>query len=394
VLLIQDTTWLDYSAHPSNRGMGRHGGNKAAGRGLFLHSVLGVEPVGVGSSMAGHVVGLAWGKVWARTGPAPSAKRKQRHRSIRRRSPDRESLRWIEAVEQIGSAPADGPRWIHVGDRESDIYDLYDRIHSMTGVGFVVRLRHARNAVAGHDTPDTATIKQRRSTDLKKICRDMPAVGHKRVWIAPRPGVAGRWADLSVSGGPVTLWSPQLNRTGRALRCWAVRVWEAAPPEGQTPVEWMLVTSEKLETVADILRIAEYYTLRWLIEQYHQCLKSGCKVERRQLESADRLGPLIGMLCPVAARLLQLKNDVRLDPDRLARRCVEEGMVQTLGRLIGIDTTALSLRRFTHEVAKLGGFIGRKGDGEPGWRTLWQGWHELSLIHAGYQLSQAQMRYG
>ena len=209
------------------------------------------------------------------------------------------------------------------------------------------------------------------------------------MWIGPDgKRRTGRAATLSVSCGPVTIWSPQLQSKGRALRCWAVRVWEADPPAGQQAVEWILLTSEPVTDLAGALRVAAYYALRWLIEQYHQCLKSGCRVEERQLESADRLGPLIGMLTAVAVRLLQLKNNARLTPDRPATECAPRELVETVARLTGVaDAAALTVRRFTHAVAKLGGFLGRKRDGEPGWRTLWQGWHELSLIHAGYELA-------
>jgi hypothetical protein len=408
VLLIQDTTWLDYGAHRQTDGLGwfaRCARMPRGGRGLFLHSVLAVEPQGDGS--AGRVIGVAWAKLWARAGESigPDQQRRSRHR----RSDDRESLRWQEAVEQVGSPPQAGlddslssssssssSRWIHVGDRESDMFNLYQQTREMTGVGFVVRAYRDRNASAGHDTPQTLGLKARRASSLKAICRAMPSRGRKRLWIGPRGEKPGRWAQLSVSGGPVTLWSPQVSgRTGHALRCWAVRVWEADPPDGQEAVEWILLTSEPVSDLADALLVAGYYTLRWLIEQYHQCLKSGCRVEQRQLETADRLEPLIGMSCAVAARLLQLKNDARLTPDRPAADCVPAEMVATLSKLIKLaDATKLTVRRFTHEVAKLGGFLGRKGDGEPGWRTLWQGWQQLSLIHAGYELAQARPRYG
>jgi hypothetical protein len=318
-------------------------------------------------------------------------------------------LRWTAAVEEIGgpaaaaaAAASDGttghpppppppppsPRWLHVGDRESDIYDLYEQSRAHAGAGFVVRLSKDRNASAGHDTPGTATRAQRQSSSIKAVCRAMPLLGGRHLWVKPRADRPGRRAKLSISAGPVTLWSPQLDRTGRALRCWAVRVWEAAPPEGQEAIEWILLTSEPIADLADAVRVARYYALRWLIEEYHQCLKSGCRVEARQLESADRLEPLIGMSCAVAARLLQLKNDARLAPDRPAAECVPPALVETLSAMTGLDATTLTARRFVHEVAKLGGFLGRTGDGEPGWRTLWQGWHQLELIHRGYRLAR------
>lgn len=379
-LMIQDTTWLDYSAHEANQGMGRFG-RKRKGSGMFLHSVLAVEPVRMESGIEARVLGVAGGKLWARTDAAVTS------RNARRYAKDRESLRWGEMVEQIGSPPEDR-RWIHVGDRESDIYQLYEQVQSMAGVGFVVRVNHDRNACGGHDTPDRSPLKQRRGMTLKKVCRSMETAGSKRIWIEGKGGRKGRWAQLSVSGGPVTLWSPQLTREGKALRCWAVRVWEENPPEGRPPMEWMLLTGEPLEGVADILRIADYYALRWQIESYHQCLKSGCKVEESQLESADRLGPMIAIACAVAARLVQLRNDARTRPEEPAVKCVEASLVRTLAKLIRVKASSMSIRRFMRETAKLGGFIGRNADGEPGWRTLWQGWHQLSLIHRGRLLSQ------
>jgi hypothetical protein len=281
-----------------------------------------------------------------------------------------------------------------VGDREADIYDLYEQTRRIPGAGFVIRLSKDRNAAAGHDTPQTLNIKQRHATSLKDLCRSMPTLGSTQLYIPPKGGRTGRWARLKVCGGPVTIWSPQLNRTGRALRCWAVRVWEIDAPQDVEPIEWMLLSSEPVASFPDAVRIAGYYSLRWLIEQYHQCLKSGCKVEDRQLETADRLEPLIGMLSIVAVRLLQLKNDARLTPEAPATQRVPGELVKTLARLIRVDPATLTIRRFTHELAKRGGFIGRKSDGEPGWRTLWRGWHELTLIHAGYQLAKEAGRCG
>lgn len=387
VLLIQDTTWLDYSAHRQTEGLGWHGRSEErvkGGSGLFLHSVLAVEPQPNGS---GRVIGLAWGKLYARTGEPMMGNAQKR--SQRRRSPDRESQRWIESVQQVGgSSPLS--RWIHVGDRESDMYALYEQAQK-SNVGFVIRLAKDRNAWAGHDTPDTLDAVQRHGSSLKDLCRGLPTLGSKPLWISPKPGRAGRWATLSVAGGPVTIWSPRLNRTGRALRCWAVRVWEQNPPEGVEAIEWMLLSSEPVGGAEAALRILDYYGCRWLIEEYHQCLKSGCKVEDRQLESADRLAPLIGMLTVVAVRLLQLKNDARLTPENAAVECVPAELVATLARLIDEkDPNRITVRRFTHEVAKRGGFMGRKGDGEPGWLTLWRGWHELMLIHAGYELARRE----
>ena len=385
VLLIQDTTWLDYSHHPDTDGLGWFGRGKGklrGGNGLLMHGVLAVAPKGDG---VGEVLGLAHNKLWKRTGKPKNATNKQR--SKRRRSEDRESLRWRDALTEVGSPP-EGVSYLHVGDRESDVFDLYEQSQKMQNVGFLVRMKHDRNVLKGHDTPDLLDLESRRGSSLKKLLRSLPAMGQKLLWIGPKKDKPGRWATMKVSATALTIYSPQLLRNGRAIRCWGVRVWEADPPEGTEPLEWLLLSSMPINSLEDALKAAEYYSLRWLIEEYHKCLKSGCKVEERQLQTADRLAPLIGMLSVVAVRLLQLKNDARVHPEKLASQCVPAELVQTLSVLKKLEAATMSVRSFMHAVAKLGGFLGRKSDGEPGYLTLWRGWQKLSQIHLGYQLAQ------
>jgi len=387
-LMIQDTTWLSYLSHPATEGLGRFGND--SGSGLLLHSVLAVAPQADGS---GGVMGIAHAKLWARDEEVIGTGKK---RAKKRRSDDRESMRWGQAVQAVGPA-GENHKFIHVGDRESDIFDLFEKCARQSNCGFVIRLMRQRNACLGHH-PEKLTSKQRPKSSLKEICRGMKTLGTTQLWIAPRGGRAGRWANLAVAGGAVTIYSPWFgtggSRTARPLCCWAVRVFEINAPAGVQPLEWLLLTSEPVKDLADALRISSYYSLRWMIEEYHQCLKSGCKVEERQLETADRLGPFIGIATAIAARLLQLKNDARLTPDRPAMQCVQKELVELLAKLIKAKPEKLTIKRFTHEVAKLGGFMGRKSDGDPGWKTLWSGWQQLNLIHRGYLLAKEQARCG
>jgi hypothetical protein len=235
----------------------------------------------------------------------------------------------------------------------------------------------------------------RPGTTVKQVAEGLPVLGGKTLWIAPRKGEAGRRAKCLIAGGPVTLYSPwNRSRTGHPLCCWCIRVREVDAPEGVEPVEWILLTDEPVADLEDAVRLSGWYGLRWTIEQYHQCLKSGCKVEGRQLEHVDRLGPLIGMSCVLAVRLLRLKNDTRLMPHAPAIEHLPRESVRTLAKLLKVAAETITLRQFTHEVAKLGGFVGRRGDGEPGWLTLWRGWHELDLITYGAQLTAASGRCG
>jgi len=287
-----------------------------------------------------------------------------------------------------------------VGDRESDLFELFESCRGKPNTSFLTRVSQTKRAAAGgHVGGPTRPIKadDRPDTTLRDVAESMPALGGKQLWIAPRPGGrAGRWANLMMSGGPVTIYSPwHRSRSGHPLCCRVVRVWEVdAPAEGVESIEWILLSDEPVKDLDDAVRLTGWYSLRWMIEQYHQCLKSGCKVEGRQLEHVDRLEPLIGMSCVLAVRLLQLKNDTRLMPQAPAIKQVPRESVKTLARMPNVAPDTITLRQFTHEVAKLGGFLGRKSDGEPGWLTLWRGWHELDLITAGVLLVEQEERCG
>jgi hypothetical protein len=385
VLMIQDTTQLDYTSHPGCEGLGRFGGGPrwVGGLGLNLHNVLALEPLENGQA---RIVGLAWNKLWARTEPVRDKRRNAREL----REQGCESDRWIQAVDAIGDAPP-ASRFVHVGDRESDIFELYKSCRQRMGVSFLVRVSQLKRAALPGHVAQSVKADDRPQTNLKQIADALPVLGGRQLWIAPRKGKKGgekgRWAKCAISGGAVTIYSPwNRSRTGHPLCCWCLRVCEVNAPEGVEPIEWILLTDEPVHNLQDAVRLSGWYSLRWMIEQYHQCLKSGCKIEGRQLEAVDRLEPLIGMSCVLAVRLLQLKNDTRLMPQAAAIEHVPSESVKTLAKMLKVAAETITLRQFTHEVAKLGGFVGRKGDGEPGWLTLWRGWHELDLITYGAQL--------
>ena len=139
-----------------------------------------------------------------------------------------------------------------------------------------------------------------------------------------------------------------------------------------------------MESFDDAWTIIRYYECRWLIEEYHKALKTGCRVEHRQLHSADRLEAMVGLMSVVAVRLLQLKTMARSEPDRPARSVVPERWLLMLkaARKNLHRVHDLTIYQFYRELAKLGGFLGRKSDGEPGWITVWRGWEKLhTLIH-------------
>ena len=139
----------------------------------------------------------------------------------------------------------------------------------------------------------------------------------------------------------------------------------------------------------------EHYERRWLVEEYHKALKSGCRVTNRQLKEAGRLEAMVGLMSVAAVRLLQLKSLARTSPDTPAQRVVPRVWLQMLKLARkGLNRVHdLTLGQFYREVAKLGGFLGRKGDGAPGWITIWRGWEKLNnLVWAASLASELKLR--
>ena len=167
-----------------------------------------------------------------------------------------------------------------------------------------------------------------------------------------------------------------------------MRVYEVDTPAGAEPIEWVILTDEPVTDLAAALTVAFWYSCRWLIEEYHKCLKSGCRVESRQLEEAGRLKALLGVLAVLAVRLLQLKHQAKVNPDAPALSVIPPRYVRTLGAHLKQSPGQMTTRQFWRETARMGGFLGRKGDGDPGWLTLWRGWQELELLTTGFELGE------
>ena len=165
---------------------------------------------------------------------------------------------------------------------------------------------------------------------------------------------------------------------------WVVETREINPPPGTKAARWVLLCSEEVGDFHAAWEALEHYEKRWLIEEFHKALKSGCRLEERQYETARRLEAVTGVLGIVAVRLLQLKMLARNEPQRPAEQAVPRRWIQMLQSLRKRRLKApWSVRDFYRELAKLGGFLGRKSDGEPGWMTLWRGFEKLHLCLRG-----------
>jgi hypothetical protein len=382
VLWINDTTTLSFNHHPQTEGLGA---TSSGGWGMLLHSTMAVDVSG-GIDQPPFVLGLGHQQLWVRP-PKPDRKKP-------------ESIKWQTGIDAIGTPPR-GVRWVQVGDSESDCWEAIESCQKQS-VGFALRACQNRHAVAGHP-PVSRTTAPDESSLLFDLLQQEPALGNKKLWVRGRPDRAARWATLAVSASPVTLFAPK-NWSDKAhrkdlprpapLRCWAVRVYEINAPAGEKPIEWVILTDEPMKDLAAALKVVFWYSCRWLIEEYHKCLKSGCQIEARQLETAQRLEALMGILSVVAVRLLQLKHQAKVNPDLQASKIIPRQYVQTLAAHLKRPWTKLTTREFWRETARLGGFLGRKSDGDPGWLTLWRGWQDLEILTAGFQLAQKANKCG
>lgn len=302
-----------------------------------------------------------------------------------------EAKRWrdlaLETAERI-SPVAD---LIHVMDREADAYPLLASLVE-AGQRFVIRIQHNRtisleneglnSAVKLFDTLEQSQGVIERTVDLsKRKSRPEPTARKKH------PPREGRLARLHFSAIEATLLNPQRTTLPR-LALNVVRVWEPEPPDGQDPIEWRLITTEPIDTPADILKIVDWYRARWVIEEFFKALKTGCAYQKRQLESKHAMLNALAVLAPVAWRLLLIRTVARTAPDAPASEAFTDVQVRILTFLNKkLDLKVKLSKQPTASqammvVAELGGHI--KYNGPPGWAVLGRGLEQLLLAELGW----------
>lgn len=367
ILALQDTTDLNYTAHPALDGAGRL--HSARQTGLLVHSVLAVTPEGV-------PLGLLDQHVWTRDPATVGTRHTRRHRP----TAQKESQRWLAAQAATFHAVPPDTTVITIADREADLFDLF-----------------AQPRGAHQHLLIRATYNRRITQEARYLWPAVQATPVADVASIPVGRRGDREPDealLTLRWTPVTLQPPRHHRQraqAAPVPVTAILIEEPTPPTDQPPIQWLLLTTLAVPDAATAWACVRAYALRWRIERYHDVLKSGCRLEDRQLRTVARLERLLALCAIVAWRLLWLTYAARADPEQPCTVALPAPAWQVLWRATQrgapLPPHPPSLGQTVRQIAQLGGFLGRAGDGEPGVTVLWRGWRRLEDLVIGWQMA-------
>jgi hypothetical protein len=264
-----------------------------------------------------------------------------------------------------------------VFDRGGDNFEVYCHLLQQRSDWVIRASKLSRNVLVGESEEPVP---------LKDYVSQLRKLGTYKLSLRARPGQAAREATIEVRVGSLRIprprhvspWVQKLKQAPIAMN--VVEVVEVNAPPDVEPIRWILFTSLPVSTFEEAWLVIGYYERRWLVEEYHKALKTGCRVESPQLKTAGRLEAFVGLVSVVAVRLLQLKSIARTNPEVPAQRVVPSVWLKLLklARKNLSRVHDLTVGQFYREVAILGGFLGRKSDGDPGWITIWRGWEKLN----------------
>jgi hypothetical protein len=374
VLILHDATELDYTSKATlTDSLGQIG--QGTQRGYICHNSLAVR------ADTGETLGLTAQILHHRADrPQGETAKQSRERE------NRESRLWVRGAQLSGAAPA-GVLCVDVSDSLSDTFE-YLAYEIDNQRSFVLRAKENRKL----ETPVEG------ENYLFDAARKVRPMGERTVDVPASAGRKARIAKVKVSFVQVQL-SPPGKKLGdyndEPLTMWIVRVWEPKPPAGEEPLEWLLLTNVPVTILADALARIEWYERRWVVEEYHKGMKTGCGIELMQFEKIERLEPAIAVISAVTTTLLRLRDAGRApDADkRLATEVVDAEYVAALASYYSTRMkTQPTIQSFYMHVARLGGHQNRKCDGFPGWITLWRGWQKLQAMVDGYQAAKRETK--
>lgn len=389
ILAIQDTSYFTYTGQKKTTGLGMisKGANKNAkptdAVGLMMHTTFAVSPDGL-------PVGILDQNIFSRKQKIEVQKIKIRQRSGSVAIENKESIRWLNSLKETQSAVFGSKvQVVTVCDREGDFYEFFECAHKVQA-SMLIRACSDRNI--------NMLQSQKTHHRLWSTIQALPCVGTIEVEIPARDQNPARTALLETRFGLFTMNPPRSHIRHKTedlpdFNLNAVYVMEKNPPEGEEALEWMLLTNLLITSFEEAKEKVSWYCLRWRIEVFHKILKSGLRVEQCRLQTADRLIRYLTVMSIIAWRIYWVTLIARADPDLPCTLLFADDEWKVLYSKIkktkSYPKVPPRIRETVRWIAQLGGFLARKGDGEPGVMTLWRGWKRLCDLSEGWNLALA-----
>lgn len=374
IIIAQDTCYVDFNSHQKTKNLGKsfksHGKHT---KGICIHA-------GLAMSAGGLPLGLTYNKLWIRKETKTSP-----HERTSLPIQLKESYRWIECSRRSKEILGGDKQVIVVADREGDIYEVFEDAYREE-IDLVTRCQHDRKLDDGDKISEVVANLSKRGSHSVLI----PGSGSRK---ERKAKLEIRFGRIELSARPNELVSKQ-NRHRKNIELYVV---DAAEPEGD--LHWRLLTTLPVEKLQDAKDILNYYKMRWNVELYFKALKTGCTIEKCRLGEGGKLIKYIALMSVVAWRLFWMTFISRKNPDincqivltesewksawlMLNRKKIKEGKVKKSE----LPKKPPSLREAIRWIAGSGGFLGRKGDGEPGFLTFWRGWMRVSDAADMYEM--------
>jgi hypothetical protein len=380
ILVLQDTCEFSYQRErPEDIGwIGKTpiGGKKLNGKktmltvcGILMHSSLAVTTEGL-------PLGLAAIKFWTRKKFKGCNALKGKINNTRIPIEKKESIRWLENLQQATELFQDPGRCIHIGDRESDIYELFCKAQELN-THFLIRTCVDRLVEEGIHTVahemKQINVKGLHTVEVRnqkgRIEKVQLEVRYQRMKILPPAGKKKRYPALSLT---------------------VIEATENREPVGRPKIHWKLLTDLPVDCPQQAIEKLKWYAMRWKIETFHKILKSGCKAEESRLRTASRLANLISIFCIVSWRIFWMTMLNRRAPTQEPRLALTQAECHLLDRLVKDSTNTPqqpSLARYLLKLAQLGGYLARAKDPPPGNTVIWRGMRRLIDIQIGFELN-------
>lgn len=374
VLAVQDTTSLNYTTHRSTKGLGPIGTKAHGAKGMLVHDTMAFTPKGT-------PLGLLDVQCWARDPKQFGKKHLRKVLPIE----EKESLKWLTSYRSVAkvSKLCPGTRLVSVGDRESDIYELFDEVRkTVHGPDLLIRAERSRNRKVENEYL------------WDRLMRE-PVAGYQVVKVPPRSkNGPARDAKMEIRFAKVEIRPPKDSKLLPIELCaiYSREIEYAA--NVKKPLNWMLLTTVEVSTFDDAARCLEWYTQRWNIEIYHRTLKSGCRIEDRWLDSVSKLKVCLAIDMVVGWRVLWVTKAARETPDVPCDVFFtrDEWQVLEVWSTNQMPDKPPSLKTAVRTMARLGGFLGRKGDGEPGVTVIWRGMVKVEGMAIGWTMAKARFQ--